>query len=639
MAVGEIDELDDLVGEWANAASDDLEDLDALADAWADKKVNINETQSIISDPMNLPTIPEARNLPPPITGPVKWPTKPKPVLLPPLPTGDFAEAAKRGDDRYASPIEVTPKPIPVPITPVPDSIPQPQPPVARSSTIAKEASQAASLRPAASATSATAAAASTSMSPQFRSQQQPSYVPEKRLIKDEPTQRALLARNKTTPHRIVHSRVDDERRGWLPYALLAGAGVAVIAFMGIAGQGSVDTDKPTRVIDQPVSATEKINPPAQQPEIDNSATLPRIDPRPLPTRPSREAAIEATPEIVPTLEDVSENIDIALKPAEPIEVTSLPELQPEPMAPAEPVLEAKAPNAPPSLKPKTINAKISAARTVTQPTRSVTRTTNTTSRTVTSAPRRLTPSTTTRSGSTRSTTRRITSTPRHTPSNAGQLITAGELLLKSAYGGSSPSESASQRFNASLSRALNNGNTGDVVPLQTPDGKLLAMKVLDSRDNQLRTISIPRAREVSQLKTELELLSGLVQTASRTGLRATPLEGPATKSLEKGTQLLLIGQTTNKQWILVGAGDRAIGFLKRSELQAATGTAGRLYTSATTSDVQVDVVRVRTECRDVQYAIDGGGASGAFTACRAYGGEWVIERGGDTPALSADRF
>jgi len=102
------DDLEDLVGEWADAVSDtaseDVDDLDSLADAWATK----NGTRDL-SKITKLPP-------PPAPDEPITLPQRPDPVLLAPLPDGDFSAAAKKGDTRYASPIEIaTPKPIRLP--------------------------------------------------------------------------------------------------------------------------------------------------------------------------------------------------------------------------------------------------------------------------------------------------------------------------------------------------------------------------------------------------------------------------------------------------------------------------------------------------------------------------------------------
>lgn len=179
----------------------------------------------------------------------------------------------------------------------------------------------------------------------------------------------------------------------------------------------------------------------------------------------------------------------------------------------------------------------------------------------------------------------------------------------------------------------------GSVKALTTPDGRLLALKVEDSRTEQVRSVLIPRAREVSELPSNLVLENSSYRTNKRIGLRARPNEGPATKSLERGERIESIGIIEDTDWRLVGQNGRAIGYLKSSEIQSTNISSAYPVQIEDAKSTAFDVTRAKTTCRTMQYAFDGDGASGSFTACRAYGGEWVLENGGDTPPLSPGQY
>ena len=145
MSDEDLSELEELVGEWADAASkdaveEDLLALDTLADEWAHKagaldldagsdqdaalvvsaemdtsappdEIILDEELDELEDDLSVDedwagraavTVPE----PPAPDEPITLPKRPDPVTLPPLPSGNLSDAAKQGDRRYASPIE-----------------------------------------------------------------------------------------------------------------------------------------------------------------------------------------------------------------------------------------------------------------------------------------------------------------------------------------------------------------------------------------------------------------------------------------------------------------------------------------------------------------------------------------------------
>ena len=218
--------------------------------------------------------------------------------------------------------------------------------------------------------------------------------------------------------------------------------------------------------------------------------------------------------------------------------------------------------------------------------------------------------------------------------------LTAVELLQDNAAEGARTlsTPSATSRFNADVKRALQSGADGSAQPLTTPDGRLLALRIITTRENQIRSMSIPRSPLVVKPSTRMVLEGGLYRTREQVKLRAGPSEGASIQLLARGVLLESIGTMGNSEWKLVGQQGRALGYVKASELQLATDAMGGTSVSDAAKTVLFDVAQVRTRCRDAQYAIDGGG-SGAFTACRVYGGEWVLERSGDVAALSPGRL
>ena len=219
--------------------------------------------------------------------------------------------------------------------------------------------------------------------------------------------------------------------------------------------------------------------------------------------------------------------------------------------------------------------------------------------------------------------------------------MTAADLLHEQAAKGARALSSPAQttQLNAAIKRTLDDGRDGQVQALKTPDGRLLALKIISTHKNQSRSVLIPRGPEVEQMPANLSLEHGTYRTRSRVGLRRAPYEGPPTHSLELGELLESIGTVGSSGWRLVARNGRALGYLKANELQK-TNTPSTYPTRISDPESTVfDVAKVNTTCRNVQYAIDGGGSAGSFKACRAYGGEWVLEQNGDTPALSPGRY
>lgn len=698
MSDEELSELDELVGEWANAASEDdvdpdLLDLDSLADDWAHKDDDAGE----IDDARELDVEDdwagrEAAALPDPPDPeePITLPKRPDPVLLPPLPEGDLSDAAQQGDHRYASPIE-TPLPEPKPET-IREDTPESE---------AEETDRSAALLGlgviaggvAASKTAYTEPASSAEIeTPDAPIEPQPEpTAPVAPAIARSPEPTPQTTTHETPAPVAIHADQEEDPiwRRWLPFAVIAGAGVIWLAFMAMTGQTRVDNAAPPRVIekasrvDTVVSVEPETTEPAPiQPSLDLQLPDTPIEPTaidPATPAPVETAPIEveteptapepvtveapevevplpsetAAPEVPEATESVAvESADITApsvevetalpEPTEPVfgvetessdprpsPLPTIPEPEPEPAAasvnagPAPQKIIA-APASSPRIKPSSINRSIELSRPRTTTTRTViTNTGPTTQRIVRTAP-------------TRTTTYQTITTQ-----SSIQPVTAIELLHDKAAQGartlSTPSATAS--FNAAINRALLQSADGDANAVRTPDGRLLALKILSTREEQLRSVMIPRAQEVRPPPTNLVLAESWSRTTDRVGLRAQPFEGPAIKSLERGTLLEVIGRVKDTDWQLVGINGRATGYLLGSEL---TSSVERASTNLANSDAQAiafGAARIRTRCRTAQYAIDEGGASGGFTACRVYGGDWVLERNGDLPALSPGRL
>ncbi len=733
-------ELDELVSEWADAASkddvdEDLLALDTLADEWANKDgaLDLDEAEAALSDDRSdledsveedwagraAAAIPE----PPEPGEPVTLPQRPAPVMLPPLPEDDLSDAAKRGDSRYATPIE-TPLPTPKPIAASTSTTKSGSKPAEKDNTAAGLVGAGIIAGGAAVSTAAGAMTA--------RSVEPDATGPKPEPEPAKPSKPMPLAPAASKPvakpagQRTVHVPEDDEPvwRRWLPFGLVAGAGVTWLAIMAMTGQGSIDESAPPRVIEkasridpgapvrtastqssepeqiaetatsQPVTAgsprsetptvettlTPDITPPEASsrtdtdpviqdapvietpeaetvasediavepalPQPDQIETAGEVDTAPTETTPEIDAtkpierADEPTTEVAETGPEISaapepENVSGDPTPLEtakadipeaaPVTAPERPTLKPagKPTTPRK--LVAK-PSGPPSLKPVSINRSVELSRPRT------TTTARTVTRTIAPAPQRTV----------RTQPARVSSTYQSVVTRSAlQPITAIELLHDSAARGarSLSTPTATSSFNASIKRALLLGADGQTSALRTPDGRLLALKIETTRDEQLRSVLIPRAQEVLPPPTNLVLEESWTRTADRAGLRARPSEGPAIQTLERGTLLEVIGRVKDTDWRLVGLNGRAVGYLRNSELMFATERADTRFTNGDTQAIAFDVSRVRTRCRTAQYAIENGGASGGFTACRVYGGEWVLERGGDLTALSPGRL
>lgn len=696
-------ELDDLIGEWADAASIDADDLDSLADAWA------KEGQKNLSAPPYVPP-------PPAPDEPITLPKKPEPVLLPPLPEGDFADAAKRGDTRYAS-WEVTPPPLPAErpqtkpvIAPIQAARPIPKPaPPPEPEPIISRAPDPEPAKPAPATPIAPIKAP------------EPVKAPAAELSTPKPAEvdRPVLEKAPAAQTRTVHEYMDEDETPawlrWLPIVLLGLGGIAFLILTALTGGRSPDTSGEPIIIDQPDLSGE--SPAAPDVPSSNEAPAPKIIDQPELAAP-HTPAIESPPPVQDSTAPADETkisipspVEETADPFEPVIADPLPAdpspadknrvdpaledqtplspsqeqsiYNPEPET-VEPVIEESLPpatnataieiatndaapvdttnltapsNAPPSLKPDDINSNVASSVTSTSEapervtiTRTVSPSTPSTERTVTTTSPRTTSNTTVRrtyvtNPQSQTATRSSAFSPSIenviTRNASGAPITAAELLYEKAATGargiSTPEKTLA--FSADIKRALDFGQDDTAQALQTPDGRLLALKVERTQSEQLRTVLIPRAPEVAKMPDNLILENGSYRLRGRTGLRANPWEGPATRSLEIGELVESIGTVEGTNWRLIGQNGRAIGYLLSDEIES-TNTSGpypaRIDDPKST---RFDIVRAKTVCRSVQYAIDGSGESGSFTACRAYGGEWVLQQGGDTPALSPGQY
>ena len=562
----------------------------------------------------------------------------------------------------------------------------------------------------------------------------------------EKPRLRPVEPASEPAGPRTVHAREDDDPvwRRWLPFGLVAGAGVTWLAIMAATGQNTLDETSPPRVIEQ--AARTAVRKPVQTASTNTSAAKPEravpakpaaADPKTVP--PTRKAettapAAEASPSAAdtkppaatakppaastqaasePVAETPKTKAQTAAKDVQSADPTPAAKAAPKPVPTEQkPIVTAEAPSAqdtaatetpaaakpvaakktpeptPAGTKPATpdtkVAAKVPAPKPAAPKAKSVAAVPAPTAETpkpapkatvpiskpvaprgkpkiLTAAPKSrpgLKPASINRSvelsrartarapaapATTRTVTRTTTSPRQVTTYRAARLqpVTAIDLLHDDAAKGarqvSTPNATAT--FNASINRALLLGVDGEANALRTPDGRLLALKILDTRVEQLRSVMIPRAREVQPPPSNLVLEESWTRTASRVGLRARPAEGPAIETLERGRLLKVIGRVKGTDWRLVGANGRAIGYLLSSELMFATERAGVNLSIEDANAISYDVARVRTRCRTAHYAIEKGGASGGFTACRVYGGEWVLERSGDLTALSPGRL
>ena len=365
--------------------------------------------------------------------------------------------------------------------------------------------------------------------------------------------------------------------------------------------------------IDAPVEVAETTGPSPAETEPVSSAAEPAEE--------ITETAATPIPEITSTETEVAAVPEPATpRPAPPtMQVASLPS------APTQkPRILTASPGTSPNLKPASINRSIDRLQSRTTTTHTATSSARLAQRVVSDVPLRS----------------NVTYRTSYTSANFVPL-TAVELLQDDAAKGARiiSTPSATARFNADVKRALQSGADGSAQSLTTPDGRLLALRIISTQEDQIRSMSIPRSPLVVKPSTRMVLEGGKYRTIEQVHLRAGPSEGANLQLLARGVLLESIGTMGESGWKLVGQQGRALGYLKADELQLATDANGGTSVSDAAKTVLFDVAQVRTRCRNAQYAIDGGGASGAFTACRVYGGEWVLERGGDLTALSPGRL
>lgn len=714
-------ELDELVGDWADAASqDDVDEellaLDDLADEWA-KKV---EDEDIEDDWAGRK--PAAITSPPDPEEPITLPKRPDPVTLPPLPEGDFSDEAIHGDDRYASPMAAAASAARIDadrseaIETKDNDEDEDSSPVIGAGIVAGSAALAVAERViSANTPKATSAESKAEPTTEPRPEPAPQPTPAPPPIPQPATSTASLATEKAAPRTEYAAGNDDEPvwQRWLPVGLIAGAGVAWLAIMAMTGQRAVDETAPTRVIEQaarvgsgtpvqPASATSSntvantaantanpnpVDGDPRPPETNIADTKPqaeqaathtqpkpnapenRSEPQSQTSDPSVQAAgtpnaADAAKTASNTAPDPKTIAELSNTVTQPVKVPP----SPEPAKPAETAKAAKPKPAAPkqaapkqavatSTKPATSAANANIAARITAPTRPaqkprvLTATPATSPRvkpvSVNQSIERLEP----RRAAARATPlaqRQIMTGPAR--SNAAFIaasgspqfdpLTAVELLQDDAAKGARTisTPSATARFNADVKRALQSGADGSALPLTTPDGRLLALRIVSSADDQIRSMSIPRSPLVVKPSSRMVLEGGHYRTREQVNLRAGPSEGTSLQLLARGVLLESIGTMGDSEWKLVGQQGRALGYLKAEELTLATDGNGGTSVSDSAKTVLFDVAKVRTRCRDAQYAINGGG-SGEFRACRVYGGEWVLERGGDVTALSPGRL
>lgn len=199
---------------------------------------------------------------------------------------------------------------------------------------------------------------------------------------------------------------------------------------------------------------------------------------------------------------------------------------------------------------------------------------------------------------------------------------------------------------------ALSSARDGEAVGWSNPATGASAVITPQGTHQEARKVAMLRDKSVAPLPT-LELLGETWEAKTSANVRSAPsLDANVVSGLKSGETFTAVGKVEGKDWIVVGRGNRTIGYVASSLVQkaspqtvaqvsATSASAPSLRAAidldALENDQAIDLdaenlvaeeVATTSTCRNMNVAIttkDGGSEQQEMKACKAADGAWEI--------------
>lgn len=190
--------------------------------------------------------------------------------------------------------------------------------------------------------------------------------------------------------------------------------------------------------------------------------------------------------------------------------------------------------------------------------------------------------------------------------------------------------------LNDEAARALEDAPAGQTILWSSPDSGARA----EITPGAIRLVQreIEGVRVTGLAEAELsEIVGRRYRVRSRVNLRAGPgTEHAILGRLDKGRHVTVIARVAGLKWLMIGRGDRAIGYVYAPLLKpagpGATAAVLREWQAIDPDELAPDTVivgaLVETPCRALDYSVtdaEGNTRADAFHACKAADGAWEI--------------
>lgn len=205
---------------------------------------------------------------------------------------------------------------------------------------------------------------------------------------------------------------------------------------------------------------------------------------------------------------------------------------------------------------------------------------------------------------------------------------------------------------NQTSTSALENAADGETVAWTNPDTGATATVTPQATHSETRTVTFIRSKEI-QSPPPFDVIGEVYVAKKSSNMRAGPSsDAPVIGGLGAGEAFMAMGKVTGQDWIIVGQGDRAIGYVFSSlvEKQMATtaeqsdngnlrpslevkatqkGLSGDGAIDLDAEGIVVEEVTASASCRPTELTLSNS-ASGeteksSFTACKSADGAWEI--------------
>ena len=237
-----------------------------------------------------------------------------------------------------------------------------------------------------------------------------------------------------------------------------------------------------------------------------------------------------------------------------------------------------------------------------------------------------------------------------------GQLAAVAIGALAGAYVGNQFGASLDDADREAVKRksaeVLSSAHDGEAVGWSNPDTGASAVITPQDTHKEVRKVALLREKHVAPLPT-LELIGDTWEAKTGANVRSAPsLDAEVVSSLKTGEIFTAVGKVEGQEWIVVGRGNRTIGYVASSLVQEApvqtsTQVASSIPATSTLRDaVDLDAlendqaidldaeglvaeeVAVTSTCRNMNVAIstkDGQPEQQQMKACKAADGAWEI--------------